>query len=73
MLGEESGGQFYKAGDIKDLNGIYEQVINDLGRVFSVGYEPKNEVRDGGWRNLAVKIKTQPDLVAKTRRGYYAN
>ncbi|MEP6787923.1 MAG: VWA domain-containing protein [Acidobacteriota bacterium] len=73
MLADESGGQFYKAGDIKDLNGIYEQVINDLGKVFSVGYEPKNEVRDGGWRNLTVKIKTQPTLAAKTRRGYYAN
>src|SRR5258706_1628622 len=73
MLAEESGGQLYKARNIKDLNGIYEQVINDLGKVFSIGYEPKNETHDGGWRNLAVKIKTQPNLVAKTGRGYYAN
>lgn len=73
MLAEESGGQYYKADDAKDLNGIYEQIINDLGKVYSIGYEPKNEVRDGGWRNLTVKIKTQPNLVTKTRRGYYAN
>lgn len=72
MLAEESGGQFYKADDAKDLNGIYEQVINDLGRVYSIGYEPKNEARDGGWRNLTVRIKTHPNLIAKTRRGYYA-
>ncbi|MFL6468639.1 MAG: VWA domain-containing protein [Pyrinomonadaceae bacterium] len=73
MLAEESGGQFYKAKGINDLNGIYEQVVNDLGKVFSVGFEPKNDKRDGGWRELSVKIKTQPNLVAKTRRGYYAN
>ncbi len=73
MLAEESGGQFYKADDVKDLNGIYEQVINDLGKVYSIGYEPKNEARDGGWRNLSVKIKTQPNLITRTRRGYYAN
>jgi VWFA-related protein len=72
MLAEESGGQFYKASDAKDLSGIYEQVINDLGQVYSIGYEPKNQARDGAWRALLVRIKNQPNLVAKTRRGYYA-
>jgi VWFA-related protein len=73
MLADETGGQMYVAKDIKDLNGIYEQVINDLGTVYSVGYEPKDASRDGGWRNLTVKIETRPNLIAKTRRGYYAN
>lgn len=73
MMSEETGGQMYKAKGINDLNGIYEQVVNDLGKVFTVGYEPKNERRDGGWRELSVKIKSQPNLVVKTRRGYYAN
>ncbi len=72
LLAEESGGQLYEVDDAKDLNGIYEQIINDLGKVYSIGYEPKNEIRDGGWRNLSVKIKTQPDFVIRTRRGYYA-
>jgi VWFA-related protein len=72
MLAEESGGQFYKADDVKDLNGIYEQIINDVGKVYSLGYEPKNETRDGGWRNLTVKLKNKPDLITKTRKGYYA-
>jgi VWFA-related protein len=72
MLAEESGGQFYKADDVKDLNGIYEQIINDVGKVYSLGYEPKNESRDGGWRNLTVKLKNKPDLITKTRKGYYA-
>jgi len=73
MLAEESGGELYSAKDIKDLSGVYEQVINDLGQIYSIGYEPKNEVRDGGWRELKVKIKNRPDLIPKTRRGYYAN
>jgi Ca-activated chloride channel homolog len=72
MLAEESGGQLYKANDVKDLNGIYEQIINDLGKVYSLGYESKNQTQDGGWRNLTVKLKTKPDLLANTRRGYYA-
>ncbi|MEP6847635.1 MAG: VWA domain-containing protein [Acidobacteriota bacterium] len=73
MLADESGGQIYKVDDLKDLNGIYEQVVNDLGKVFSIGYEPKNDEHDGSWRNLNVTLKTQTNLIAKTRRGYYAN
>lgn len=72
LLAEESGGTAYNAKKIKDLSGIYEQIINDLGKVYSVGYEPKNENRDGGWRTLTVKIKNHPDLVIRTRHGYYA-
>jgi len=73
MLANETGGEIYYVNNIKDLNGVYDQVINDLGRVYSIGYEPKNDVRDGGWRELSVKIKSRPNLTAKTRRGYYAN
>jgi len=73
MLAEESGGQSYSARNIKDLSGIYEQVVNELGQIYSIGYEPKTDTRDGGWRTLEVRIKNQPNLVTRTRRGYYAN
>ena len=72
MLGEETGGQYYYARQLKDLNGIYEKIINDLSQVYSLGYEPKNETRGGAWRSLTVKIRNQPKLTARTRRGYYA-
>lgn len=72
MLAEESGGTAYQVRNIKDLSGVYEQIINDLGKVYSVGYEPKNEKQDGGWRNLTVKIKNNLDLIVRSRRGYYA-
>ena len=73
LLAEESGGQLYRAADAKDLTGVYEQVASDLGRIYSLGYEPKDETRDGRWRQLSVKVKNRPELVARTRRGYYAN
>ncbi|HEX8368677.1 MAG TPA: VWA domain-containing protein [Pyrinomonadaceae bacterium] len=72
MLGEETGGQNYYAKKINDLNGIYEKIIDDLSRVYSLGYESKNETRGGEWRSLTVKIKNQPKLVVRTKRGYYA-
>ena len=72
LLAQESGGSYYRAGKISDLNGVYEQVINDLGKVYSLGYKPTNATRDNTWRGVNVSIVNRTDLVARTRPGYYA-
>ncbi|HEU4509262.1 MAG TPA: VWA domain-containing protein [Pyrinomonadaceae bacterium] len=72
LLAEESGGSYYQARKISDLNGVYEQVINDLGKVYSLGYKPTNGTRDGSWRWVQVSIVNRADLIARTRPGYYA-
>jgi VWFA-related protein len=72
LLAQESGGTYYKARKISDLNGVYEQVINDLGKVYSLGYKPANPERDGSWRWVQVSLPNHPDLIARTRPGYYA-
>lgn len=73
LLADESGGLFYKARKIEDLNGVYAQVIEDLGKVYSLGYKPTNAKRDGSWRAVTIQIPNQPDLKARARPGYYAN
>jgi len=73
LLADESGGLFYKARKIEDLEGVYVQVIEDLGKVYSLGYTPMNQKRDGAWRAVKIEIPNQPDLKARTRPGYYAN
>ena len=72
LLADESGGSYYRARKLSDLNGVYEQVINDLGKVYSLGYKPTNATRDDSWRSVQVSINNRPDLVARTRPGYYA-
>jgi VWFA-related protein len=72
LLAQESGGSYYEARKLSDLNGVYEQVINDLGKVYSLGYKPTNPTRDGSWRPVQVSIINHPDLIARTRPGYYA-
>lgn len=72
LLAEESGGLFYKARRIGDLNGVYDQVIEDLGQVYSLGYRPTNEKRDGSWRTVKIQISNRPELVTHARPGYYA-
>jgi VWFA-related protein len=72
QLAAESGSLLYHARKLEDLKGVYEQVISDLGTVYSIGYHPANKKRDGAWRNVSVQLVNHPELAARTRRGYYA-
>lgn len=72
LLAAESGSIVYQARKLEDLKGVYEQVIRDLGTVYSIGYRPKNTERNGTWRSVTVQLVGRPDLAARTKRGYYA-
>ena len=73
LLADETGGLYYKARKIEDLNGIYDQVIQDLGKVYSLGYTSTRPQRDRTWRTVKVEIANRPDLKTRARPGYYAN
>jgi VWFA-related protein len=72
QLATESGSIVYQASRVEDLNGVYEQVIRDLGIVYSLGYRPSNKKRDGSWRAVTVRLTARPELSTRTKRGYYA-
>lgn len=72
QLAEICGTKLYKANKLSDLDMVYEQVIKDLAMVYSLGYKPSNSVRDGKWRSVVVQLLDRPELLARSRRGYYA-
>ena len=72
-LAEETGGNVVRrARKVKDLDGIYEQVIRDLSMVYSIGYRPAERARDGSWRGVKVQLLAHPDLAARSKKGYFA-
>jgi VWFA-related protein len=71
LLAAESGSPVYQARKVKDLEGVYEQVIRDLGTVYSIGYRPLNRVADGSWRTITVKLIGHSELGVRARHGYY--
>lgn len=71
-LADASGNLMYRARQVKDLDGVYEQVIRDLGMVYSIGYRSTNRARDGSWRAVNVQLVAHPHLAARSKRGYYA-
>lgn len=70
-LSDASGGRFYHANRIDDLNGVFEQVAAELRTVYSIAYTPTNLNFDGRFRRIKVQVN-RPDVVIRTRPGYYA-
>ena len=73
QLADVSGTITYRADKLKDLESVYAQVIRDLGTVYSIGYRPRDNSRDGKWHSVSVRLVNHPELIARSRRGYYAS
>jgi VWFA-related protein len=71
-MAEAGGGVFYEVEKLTDLAGAYEQVVADLGTVYSLAYRPSNSARDGQWRAIRIGVN-RSNAVARGKRGYYAN
>lgn len=72
QLADTGGTRVYPAKDLKDLDAVYDQVIKDLGTVYSLGYTSNNNQRDGKWRTVAVQVVSRKGVVARTKRGYFS-
>lgn len=71
-MADDGGGIFYEVKSLQDLAGAYEQVVADLGTVYSLSYKPINNARDGKWRAIRINV-SRTNAVARGKRGYYAN
>jgi VWFA-related protein len=72
MLADQSGNEIYRAKKVKDLDGVYQQVIRDLSTVYSIGYRPESPVRGNSWRPVTVKLIGHPELAVRSKHGYYS-
>lgn len=71
-MADAGGGIFYQVERLADLAGAYEQVVADLGTVYSLAYRPANNARNGKWRAIRIGVD-RPNAVPRGKRGYYAN
>jgi Ca-activated chloride channel family protein len=71
-VAEQSGGRSYYPDEIEDLSRHFRQIQHELHRQYQIAYLPSRDRKEGGWRSIEVRIKDRDDLVARTRKGYYA-
>jgi VWFA-related protein len=70
-MADAGGGVFYEVEKLTDLAGAYEQVVADLGTMYSLAYRPTNSTRDGKWRAIKIGV-SRTNAVPRGKRGYYA-
>jgi Ca-activated chloride channel homolog len=72
MMADRTGGQVSDIRRLDQMARVYAELAAHLRTLYSIAYQPPNpDKRDGQWRAIRVDV-TRPDLIAKTKTGYYA-
>lgn len=71
-LATRTGGRFFPMkSDGSGLNEAFDQIIDELGHQYTLGYAPTNVKRDGTWRSISVTTAI-PGAKVRARNGYQA-
>ena len=71
-IARRTGGQVSDIRQLQDLAKTYASVAADLRTLYTVSYQSSGgRERDGRWREIRVQID-RPEVIARTRPGYYA-
>ena len=70
-MSDETGGRVYKVDRRHPLDEVFKELQDEMRSQYSMAYTPTNEVKDGGYRHLEVRMANK-DLKAQARKGYYA-
>ena len=73
QMAEVTGGQAFFPTVVKELDGVYAQVVAQIRAQYTVGYVSTNEKTDGAWRQVEIKIvrKDARGLRVRARKGYF--
>ncbi len=72
ILANRTGGSLNAINRLEDMGRIYAAVAAEIRTLYSVEYQSSNENPRGSskWRAIRIEI-ARPELIAKTRQGYY--
>jgi VWFA-related protein len=70
-MSDETGGRVYKVDRKHPLDMVFKELQDEMRSQYSIAYTPTNDVKDGGYRHLEVRLANK-DLKAQARKGYYA-
>ena len=66
-----SGGRFIKTPGGAAMRKAFANIVRELGMQYTLGYYPSNELKDGKWREIELRINGK-ELDVRTRKGYNA-
>jgi len=71
IVADRTGGVVNTINRLEEMGTLYAKVAADLRTLYTIEYQPANEKRDGKWRAIRL-VTSDPDLISRTRSGYFA-
>lgn len=71
QIAKETGGVVYSPIDEKELSQAFTDISAELSEQYILSYYPEELGERGQFREISLKIKDQPNLIIRTRKGYY--
>lgn len=71
ILAERTGGTLNAINRLEEMGRLYASVAAELRTLYTIEYQSSNEKRDGKWRTIKIETNN-PELISKTRQGYFA-
>ena len=72
-LAEVSGGRVLYPERLEDIVPLYQQIGQELGTSYSLGYVSSSAAAGGSFRRIEVRTKDRDLQITQSRNGYYAN
>jgi VWFA-related protein len=70
QLTTPTGGRAFYTDSIDELQGAFEELLDELSNQYLLGYQPTNTRRDDKWREIKVEVEGYPRV--RARQGYRA-
>jgi Ca-activated chloride channel family protein len=71
LIADRTGGTLNTIRRLEEMGALYAIVAADLRTLYTLEYTSQNEKRDGKWRTIKVAV-SDPDMIARSRQGYFA-
>jgi Ca-activated chloride channel homolog len=71
IIAVRTGGTLNTINRLEEMGRLYAEVAADLRTLYTIEYTPQNDTRDGKWRAVRIDVN-RPELISRTRQGYFA-
>jgi VWFA-related protein len=71
ILANRTGGTLNTINRLEEMSRLYAEVAADLRTLYTIEYQSSNDKRDGKWREIKIET-SNPELISRTRQGYFA-
>jgi Ca-activated chloride channel homolog len=72
QLARDTGGKTFDAADLRDARAAFNQVAEEIGKQYSLGYYSTNKAHDGRFRQIRVEVRGLQGAQVSAREGYQA-